>query len=234
MRRLIVTAVAAAALLVTATASAALAPWTFDPGNIGCVTSVWSGGVLHLAKNCVTSTNASAGADITGVNGQTFSSASFTLASASQCLGGSPRFNITATNGTTSTTYFLGCNNVAPTTNTDGTLTYTFTAATIAAGGNQVTVPTGTITSASVLIDVQGTADLTKITFNGQDEVPAAGPTSKNACKHGGWKSFTSPSFRNQGECVSFFEHQNHGHGHGHGHGHDQHGQDQRGHDDDD
>jgi hypothetical protein len=62
-----------------------------------------------------------------------------------------------------------------------------------------------------VLIDVQGTADLSNITFNGQAEVPSVGPASKGACKHGGWKSFTNPSFRNQGQCVSSFEHQSHG-----------------------
>ncbi|HLY94125.1 MAG TPA: hypothetical protein VKP14_04690 [Gaiellaceae bacterium] len=56
-----------------------------------------------------------------------------------------------------------------------------------------------------------------EITFNGQDDVPvvSSGPTSKAQCKHGGWKSFTSPSFKNQGQCVSWFEHHvlNHGHG---------------------
>jgi hypothetical protein len=31
----------------------------------------------------------------------------------------------------------------------------------------------------------------------------------KNACKHGGWKTFTSPSFKNQGQCVKFMNHQN-------------------------
>jgi len=29
-------------------------------------------------------------------------------------------------------------------------------------------------------------------------------PTSKNACKKGGWKTFTSPKFKNQGQCVSY------------------------------
>jgi len=65
-----------------------------------------------------------------------------------------------------------------------------------------------------VLIDVQGTADLRNITFNGQTEVPVTGgPTSKAQCKHGGWKSFSSPRFKNQGQCVSWFEHHvlNHG-----------------------
>jgi hypothetical protein len=102
MKRLIVTAVAAVALVVAATASAALVPWTYalNPADAGCVTSTFSGGVLHLAKNCPTATVVSAGATITGVSG-TFSSASFTLTPASQCNGGS-RFNVVTTNGTTS------------------------------------------------------------------------------------------------------------------------------------
>ena len=211
MRKVIVIAAAVAALALSGVAAAALVPGVFDPGNTGCVTSTYSNGVLHLAKNCPTSTNAAAGADITGLNGETFTSASFTLASASQCQGGSPRFDIVTTNGTTSTTWFLGCNNVTPTINANGTATYTFTAATIAAGGNQVPFPTGTITGADVLIDVQGTADLSNITVNGHPEVPATtSPTSKAACKHGGWKSFTAPKFKNQGQCVSWFEHHQH------------------------
>jgi hypothetical protein len=75
----------------------------------------------------------------------------------------------------------------------------------------------GTITSVDVLINVQGTADLSNISVNGQLQQPiAATPTSKDQCKHGGWKSFTSPSFKNQGQCVSWVEHHvlNHGHGH--------------------
>ena len=29
-------------------------------------------------------------------------------------------------------------------------------------------------------------------------------PTDKNQCKNGGWQSFLSPVFKNQGDCVSF------------------------------
>jgi hypothetical protein len=197
---LVAAGVAAAALVFAAVAAAALEPWTFTDTGVTCaVSSTFSNGVLHLAKPCTTTTVAAAGATITDASG-TFTSASFTLASASQCQGGSPRFNVyTATK-----TFFLGCNNVVPTINADGTATYTFTAATIAAGGNQVDVPTGTITGADVLIDVQGSADISNITFNGQAEVPAA-PTPKSFadCKNGGWKTFT-PAFKNQGDCVSF------------------------------
>ena len=71
---------------------------------------------------------------------------------------------------------------------------------------------------------------------------PTTGPpTSKDQCKNGGWKSFTNPSFKNQGQCVAFANHHNgkgddddqgddqghgdRGHGdHGHGHSGKEHG----------
>ena len=156
-------------LALAGTAGAALVPGVFDPGNTGCPVATFSAGVLHLEKNCPTPTNAAAQAEITGLSGQTFTSAAFTLKSAAQCLGGSPRFNIFTSDGT----FFLGCNNVIPVVNGDGTATYTFTAATLLASGQQVPTPTGTITSAEVLIDVEGAADLTNISVNGTAEVPA-------------------------------------------------------------
>src|SRR5690348_24044 len=111
MRRSIALAVAVTALVLAGTAAAALSPWTFRDTGVTCaVSSTFSNGALHLAKPCTTSTVASAGATITGVKGKTFSSASFTLASSSQCQGGSPRFNVVTTDGT----FFLGCNNVMP------------------------------------------------------------------------------------------------------------------------
>ena len=64
---------------------------------------------------------------------------SFTLASASQCQGGSPRFDVVTTAGL----FFLGCNNVAPTTPTDD---YTFTRRRSRRPA-QVPFPTGTITA---------------------------------------------------------------------------------------
>ena len=200
MKTLMMAAIVAASLAIAGAAAAALVPGVFDPDNTGCVTATYAGGVLHLEKNCPTSTNAAAGADITGLEGQTFTSASFTLDSASQCEGGSPRFNVETSTGF----FFLGCNNVTPTTNADGSATYTFTAATVAAAGNQVPFPTGTIESISILIDVEGTADITDITVNGQLQVPTT-QAAKDQCKDGGWQNFTSPSFKNQGDCVSYF-----------------------------
>jgi hypothetical protein len=209
MKKSFLLALAAVVLAFASSAAAALVPKVFDPGNTGCPVATYANGVLYLEKNCPTETVASAGADITGLDGQAFTSASFTLASAAQCQGGSPRFNVVTTDGT----FFLGCNNVQPTSNGDGTVTYTFDAASIAAGGNQVPVPTGTITSVEVLIDVQGTADLSNITVNGVAQVPvtATGPATKADCKKGGWKSFSDPTFRNQGQCVAYVNHQAHG-----------------------
>jgi hypothetical protein len=204
MKRLVMISASVVALVLASSAAAALVPGVYDPDHTGCPTSTYSNGVLHLAKNCPTATNAAAGADITGFTGATFTSASFTLAGASQCNGGSPRFDVYTT---TQSPFFLGCNNVTPVINADGSATYTFDAATIAAGG-QVPFPTGTINSVDVLVDVQGTADLSNITFNGVTQVPAVTqvgpPTSKNACKHGGWKTFNNPTFKNQGQCVSY------------------------------
>jgi hypothetical protein len=206
MKKLLIAGVLATALAFTASASAALVPGVFDPGNTGCVEATFSKKTktLHLEKNCPTATNAAAGAEVTGVSGQTFQSASFTLASTTQCQGGSPRFNVV----TTTALFFLGCNNVTPTVNANGTVTYTFTAATLAAAGQQVPTPTGTVQSVSVLIDVQGAADLTKVTFNGSLQKLAPGQADfARPCKKGGWKSFTNPTFKNQGQCVKHMVH---------------------------
>ena len=206
MKKLMFAGILATALAFTVSASAALVPGVFDPGNTGCVeaTFIKKTKTLHLEKNCPTPTNASAGAEVTGVSGQVFQSASFTLASASQCQGGSPRFNVDTTTGF----FFLGCNNVTATSNPDGTVTYTFTAATLAAAGQQVPTPTGNVEFVSVLIDVQGTADLTNVTFNGKLQKLAPGKADfARPCKKGGWKTFSGQTFKNQGQCVKYVVH---------------------------
>jgi hypothetical protein len=203
MKKAVIVATAVLALALAGTAAATLVPGVFDPGNTGCPVAAYANGVLHLEKNCSTATNAAAGADITGFTGQTFGSAAFTLATATQCNGGSPRFDIVTSDGT----FFLGCNNVDPVVNGDGTATYTFTPATLAAKGQQVPNPTGTISAVDVLIDVQGTADVSKITFNGVTQVPKVVPTSKDQCRRDGWKTFTDPKFKNQGQCISYVVH---------------------------
>jgi hypothetical protein len=171
VRKLIAAAGVLAALALAGTAASAVVPGTFaqNAADAGCVKASIANGTLHLEKNCPTATVASAFGRITGVAGQAFVSASFTLANTGQCHGGSPRFDIGSANGTT---YFLGCNNVTPVVNASGTATYTFNADTIAAGGNQVPFPAGAVNTASVLIDVQGTADVTRVFVNGQYQAP--------------------------------------------------------------
>jgi YVTN family beta-propeller protein len=68
--------------------------------------------------------------------------------------------------------------------------------------GNSVTViATATNTVAAVVpvgASPEGIAIVNK---------PAPGPTSKDQCKNGGWKTFTNPAFQNQGDCVSYVNH---------------------------
>lgn len=205
MKKLLIAAIAACALAVAGPAGAALVIAPYDPTGL-CTVNTYNHGVLHLEKKCTTETPAAAGADITGFTGQTFASASFTLASTVQCNGGSPRFDILDSNGKV---FFLGCNNVTPVANSNGTFTYNFTMADLLRINPTLGTP-GTIQAADVAIDVQGVADISNIFFNGVRQVPAGtGPASKAQCKNDGWKSFTNPTFKNQGQCVSYFEHQN-------------------------
>ena len=89
--------------------------------------------------------------------------------------------------------------------NADGTATYTFTAATLAAAGQQVPTPVGTISSADVLIDVQGVADVKNVTVNGIAQDLKNGNNGHKGHKH-------------------------HGHGHGKGHDKGKHKGDEHGH----
>lgn len=203
MKRILIVAIAAiASLTVVAGAGAALEPGVYDPGKTGCVKATYAKGTLHLEKNCPTATDAAAGAEVTGVAGQTFQSAEFTLKSATQCQGGSPRFIVVTSTGL----YHLGCNNVTPTTNANGTVTYLITPETLAAAGQPV--PTGAISFVSLMIDVQGTADVSKIAFNGvAEKLVKTKPDFTAPCKNGAWKTFTNPKFKNQGQCVKFVMH---------------------------
>lgn len=49
------------------------------------------------------------------------------------------------------------------------------------------------------------------VSFNGTayDFEPAISPTTKDSCKNGGWQTFNAPTFKNQGQCVSYVNHMN-------------------------
>ena len=95
-------------------------PGVYDPDATGIVLAAWQDGVglsdaggsnhgVVLQKNGPTTTNAAAGAEITGVEGLPADQCSFDVHGA--CGAGSPRFNLQASDGF----HFLGC--------ADGTVT---------------------------------------------------------------------------------------------------------------
>ena len=57
-----------------------------------------------------------------------------------------------------------------------------------------------------VLIDVQGTADLTNITFNGVTQVPARrlARRRRRIVQARRLEDLHHPTFKNQGQCVSY------------------------------
>lgn len=61
--------------------------------------------------------------------------------------------------------------------------------------------PTAELAS-PVVITADGTTDHIDATLT------ALAPTNKEQCKHDGWQLFTQPSFRNQGQCIRYVEHQ--------------------------
>ena len=54
-----------------------------------------------------------------------------------------------------------------------------------------------------VVVDLD--TDLT--TYDFEPEPPLVGPVNKDQCKKDGWKTFNNPVFKNQGECVSYTNH---------------------------
>ncbi len=77
-------------------------------------------------------------------------------------------------------------------------------------GGDTSTNDKGLV-GAYDLVDVTVAGDTTTYDFTVDadgDGIPdTAPPTAKDDCKKGGWASFNNPSFRNQGDCVSYTNH---------------------------
>lgn len=66
-------------------------------------------------------------------------------------------------------------------------------------GVNQGSGNAGIVASTDALaIGIDGNTT----TYDFEPDVVA--PTTKDDCKKGGWKTYTEPTFRNQGDCVSF------------------------------
>lgn len=64
--------------------------------------------------------------------------------------------------------------------------------------------PIGTTTITQTATDAGGNAASCHQTIT----VVANTPTNIDQCKHDGWRTFTNPTFKNQGQCVSFVVHE--------------------------
>lgn len=202
-------------------------PFTFNPDNACAVTAQWQNGVLMLAKDCPTATNAAAGADIISpLEGQSISNLTelnFDVQNGGHCGAGAPRFNVVVSG----TTHFLGCASGTHTDLGNGWTHVVFTAADFAAAG----IPTtGTLDDLSIIFDegtdtptggtigTAGQVTLDNISVNGDVVGDSSKVTAIEQCKNGGWMTFQDPSFKNQGQCVSYVVSHSGGNGKSQGH----------------
>lgn len=176
-----------------------LTPWIYDPGNTGEAVATLTSNGVHLEKNGPTSDNVSAGVTINGVSSLSTTGMTLSYQVQGYCGAGAPRFNVNLSNGQT---IFLACIY-----GNDGSGNVSFTAGQTYGG---VLFPEGqTVQSIDIVQDEQGQTTLSNITVNGTP-VTVTTQALKDQCKNGGWMSMTNPTFKNQGQCVSYFEHQSH------------------------
>ncbi len=89
---------------------------------------------------------------------------------------------------------------------TPGATTGMFVAGPVASGPHVLAVQaTGTIGGCDTGT-LTGWGGRFLVATNNDPATPAA-PASPEQCKKGGWATFASPSFKNQGDCVSHVEH---------------------------
>lgn len=138
------------------------------------------------------------------------------------CIGGSPRFQIhlNTAGGTKSMFVYLGpvpnftgcgagdinsgnlinsTENRFDLTQLGGPFMGTYTDALAYAGGLTVLGVQIVADSGWAFPDMEQTVNVTN------PLVSFATPTTKDQCKGNGWMSFSSPAFKNQGQCVGFF-----------------------------
>jgi hypothetical protein len=138
-------------------------PGVFDPDNTGAVQAQWVARVgeaddrgngnfaLYLQKAAPTAANSAAGAEIDGVEGQPADGVyGFDYLAGGQCGGGSPRYNLLATDGF----HFIGgcANGTQAPSATPGWTTTTFSA-TNPAQAFPVVAPGATIISLTLIVD---------------------------------------------------------------------------------
>ena len=219
------TILASAVILLSAVAASAqtsdlsLQPFTYDPDGLCDVQAQWvSGGVggatdsaIFLKKGCTTATNAAAGIEIIssleGGSVSELTELNFDVMNGGHCGAGAPRFNVVVDG----TTYFLGCSSGTHTTEGDWTHVV-FGPADFATAGIPTTgtledvyiiFDEGTDTPVGGTIETAGQVTLDNISVNEDVAGSPSQPQSADDCKNGGWRNFTDPAFKNQGQCVS-------------------------------
>lgn len=219
MKRFFATVAAVGFVLLGAAVPAAaqqafqLQPFEYDPDNLCDVTAQWQDGTIVLEKNCPTATNAAAGveiiSDLEGGSIAELTELNFEYENGGHCGAGAPRFNVVVDGQT----YFLGCTQGTHTDLGNGwtRVEYTvtdFTAAGIPTTGTledlYIIFDEGTDTPPGGTIGTPGSVTIDNISINGDVVGDSAKPMTKDECKEGGWKNFQDPSFKNQGECVSW------------------------------
>jgi hypothetical protein len=215
------TAVAAAVLALCVSVSAhaqnafQVVPFVYNPVNACDVRAMWQDGAVFLAKNCLTTTEAAAGVDIiTPLEGQdisTLTELNFDYQNGGHCGAGAPRFNIVLAGQPQP--YFLGCQGGTRTDLGNGWTHVEFGPTDFAAAGIPTTgiiediyiiFDEGTDTPPSDTIGTPGQVTLDNFSVNNDVVGSSTVPTSKDECKNGGWTNFQDPSFKNQGQCVSY------------------------------
>jgi hypothetical protein len=218
------TLLATMAVLPVAAATYTVTPGTFvgtadqcggTPGTPGGVVARWDNSVgnpapsIYLAKTAPTTDCSAAGIDVNGVSGGTVSELNFDFKGV--CNGGSPRFDVVTTSGYT---YFFGCNNVTPTDAGNGWQHVQFSPADAQSqlATNPPFTATTAVQSVQIVLDVQGSAYIDNVSVNNQVIGAPSTPTTAEGCKKGGWQHLQDANgnaFKNQGQCVSYFNHQN-------------------------
>ena len=73
--------------------------------------------------------------------------------------------------------------------------------------GSTFTGWSGACTSTGSCVVTMDAAKSVTATFTLDEELPTGDtPSNKDECKNSGWKTFTDPSFKNQGQCVSYVQ----------------------------
>ena len=180
----------------------------YPAGTPGGVVAKWDSSTgnpspsLLLAKNVPTTDCSAAGATVNGVSGITLSELNYDVMG--YCGAGAPRFNVVTSDNVT---HFFGC---VYGTHTDFGNGWTHVVFSPADGIPAVT-PGETVQSIELIQDEQGSTNLDNISINDQIIGGPATPSSKDQCKKYGWQNLqdaNGQTFRNQGQCVSYFNHQ--------------------------